>query len=449
MIPVVGVVVVNYNGGQLTVDCLQSLLRTDWPAACLRVVLVDNASDDGVAARVRREIPTVEVLERAVNGGFGAGCNLGIEHLGAVDHVALVNSDAAVDPDWLAPLVDALTNDPRLGAACPKILFADRFVEIEVESETHRRGRGDRRALGVRIAGARVAGVDVWQRTQLVDGFWGWEPDATERAGAEWTGAVARLRLPQSPDAGVVTGSLLLSADRATRVRLRSGGCVAEHVVDEKARWVDVELGGPIVDVINNVGSELTSDGFGADRGYQQLDGPAFDEPADVFAWTGGAVLLRRKYLDEVGRFDERLFMYCEDLDVSWRGARRGWRYRYVPSSVVRHVHAASSIDGSRFKRFHDARNHLVVLSTHTSSACTARAAAKYLIVTASYARRDVVARWFAGRAPDTTVPALRLEAFAGFVRMLPTTLSRRRHPDGVGRMGWGDRSPTTSDRPR
>ncbi len=78
-----------------------------------------------------------------MNGGFGAGCNLGISHLGAVDHVALVNNDAAVDPGWLAPLVDALSNDSRLGAACPKILFADRFVEIEVESETHRRGRGD------------------------------------------------------------------------------------------------------------------------------------------------------------------------------------------------------------------------------------------------------------------------------------------------------------------
>ena len=37
-IPTVGVVVVNYNGGELTIDCLRSLVHTDWPAAKLRVV---------------------------------------------------------------------------------------------------------------------------------------------------------------------------------------------------------------------------------------------------------------------------------------------------------------------------------------------------------------------------------------------------------------------------
>ena len=40
----VGVVVVNYNGGDLTLDCLHSIVRSDWPAAHLRVVLVDNAA---------------------------------------------------------------------------------------------------------------------------------------------------------------------------------------------------------------------------------------------------------------------------------------------------------------------------------------------------------------------------------------------------------------------
>ena len=92
---------------------------------------------------------------------------------------------------------------------------------------------------------------------------------------------------------------------------------------------------------------------------------------------------LCRGDLDDVGRFDERLFDVLRDLDLSWRGSHRGWRYRSVPSSVVRHVHAASSIDGSRFKRFYDVRNHLVVLSTHTSTVRTVHAAAKYLLVTA------------------------------------------------------------------
>ena len=88
-VPRVGIVVVNYNGGDLTIDCLRSLVRTAWPAGQLRVVLVDNASSDGVAARVRSELPVVRVVERDTNDGFGAACNVGIAHLGDVDAVAL------------------------------------------------------------------------------------------------------------------------------------------------------------------------------------------------------------------------------------------------------------------------------------------------------------------------------------------------------------------------
>src|SRR6185436_17926523 len=86
--------------------------------------------------------------------------------------------------------------DPRIGAACPKIRFADDAVEVELTVPTHRPGRGDGRDLGVRCSGARVNGVDVWSRAQLVSGFWGDEPMPPAEAGGQWTGPVARLRLP-------------------------------------------------------------------------------------------------------------------------------------------------------------------------------------------------------------------------------------------------------------
>ena len=89
---------------------------------------------------------------------------------------------------------------------------------------------------------------------------------------------------------------------------------------------------------INNVGNELGPTWEPHDRGYDEPDHGQYDQPEDVWGWCGAAVLLRRRYLDEVGRFDERLFMYCEDVDLSWRGAHAGWRYRYVPTSVVHHA---------------------------------------------------------------------------------------------------------------
>ena len=99
--------------------------------------------------------------------------------------------------------------------------------------------------------------------------------------------------------------------------------------------------------MINNVGSNLFSGGFGGDRGFLEVDEDQYEEPADVFAWCGGAVLLKRAYLDDVGTFDERFFLYYEDTDLSWRGQLRGWRYVYAPDAVVRHHHASSA--GRRF----------------------------------------------------------------------------------------------------
>jgi GT2 family glycosyltransferase len=428
--PVVGVVVVNHNGGELTLDCLQSIVRTEWPAAQLRVVLVDNASDDGIATRVRAELPVVRVVELDRNDGFGAGCNAGIRALGAVDFVALVNNDATVDPDWLRPLVDALTADPALGAACPKILFAGRFLDVELRSATYRRGLGDQRDLGVFLAGARVDGVDQWSRVQLVDGTWGLEPG--DAAGGEWTGPVAHLRVPAagtSAPGAPATVSLLLSADGPRAVALRAGGDEAEHVVGTEPAWFDVTATGPAVTVVNNVGTELLGDGFAVDRGYLEPDDGRFDVPGDVTAWCGGAVVLRQAYLDDVGLFAEELFLYYEDVELSWRGIERGWRYRSVPQSVVRHVHAASSGRGSPLKQFYDERNRLLVLARHRGAVAAATAAARSLVVTASYARRDVVAPLLRRRPARPDVVARRLRAWTAAAGSLPAALraGRRR----------------------
>ena len=96
--PLVGVVVVNYDGGDLTVRCVDSVLALDWPADRLRVVLVDNASSDGVAEKLEGRDPRLTVLRSELNLGFAGGCNAGIRadrprhdgRTGAKDHRCLV-----------------------------------------------------------------------------------------------------------------------------------------------------------------------------------------------------------------------------------------------------------------------------------------------------------------------------------------------------------------------
>jgi len=65
----------------------------------------------------------------------------------------------------------------------------------------------------------------------------------------------------------------------------------------------------------------------------------AYDPRSGETTWcAGAAVLIRRKAFEEVGGFDEQIFfMYCEDVDLSWKLWLRGWKCIYVPDAIVRH----------------------------------------------------------------------------------------------------------------
>ena len=77
-------------------------------------------------------------------------------------------------------------------------------------------------------------------------------------------------------------------------------------------------------------------------RRYRQLDvDPTL--PRDVDWVSGAAVWLRREALDDIGGWDERYFMYMEDVDLCLRLRRAGWRVEYLPSGEVVHVQGVST----------------------------------------------------------------------------------------------------------
>jgi hypothetical protein len=191
--------------------------------------------------------------------------------------------------------------------------------------------------------------------------------------------------------------------------------------------WVDVPLAGDRYDVVNNVGSVLVEGGWGGDRGFLEPDTGQYDEPQDVFAWCGAGVLFPVAYLRDVGLFDERFFMYYEDTDMAWRGRARGWRYTYVPDAVLRHVHAATSVEGSPLFHHFVERNRLVMLAKNAPPRLATGAAARFLLSTASYARRDIVRPVLAGHRPTPGLVKARLGSFAGYLRLLPSVLPDRR----------------------
>ena len=77
-------------------------------------------------------------------------------------------------------------------------------------------------------------------------------------------------------------------------------------------------------------------------RRYRQLDAD-WDHPRDVDWVSGALVFLRRAAVDSVGGWDERYFMYMEDVDLCWRLRRIGWRVAYDPGGEAVHVQGAST----------------------------------------------------------------------------------------------------------
>ena len=77
-------------------------------------------------------------------------------------------------------------------------------------------------------------------------------------------------------------------------------------------------------------------------RRYRQVDADS-SRPRDVDWVSGAAVWLRRSALDGVGGWDERYFMYVEDVDLCWRLRRAGWRVAYEPGAAVEHLLGVST----------------------------------------------------------------------------------------------------------
>ncbi|MCK6557696.1 glycosyltransferase family 2 protein [candidate division KSB1 bacterium] len=117
--PLVSVVIPHWRGAALVQRCLQSLRTTVYQP--FEILLVDNGCEDGSVAATAAQFPEIKVVASAVNLGFAGGCNLGLR-ASRGKYVALLNNDAVVTPNWLAPMVAAMERDDRLAACQPKIL---------------------------------------------------------------------------------------------------------------------------------------------------------------------------------------------------------------------------------------------------------------------------------------------------------------------------------------
>lgn len=113
--------------------------------------------------------------------------------------------------------------------------------------------------------------------------------------------------------------------------------------------------------LVNSVGVVLDHTGAGTDIGYREPDGPIWNTSGPIELFSGGAVLLSAAFIDDLDGFDERYFLYYEDVDLSLRGAERRWAFHCATTSVVTHAVGASAVLlGDDLRRIQD-RNRLWV----------------------------------------------------------------------------------------
>lgn len=121
----VSVIILNWNGERLLSEFLPSVVEYT-PADVAKVIVADNGSTDDSLKILREEFPQVEVWEFEQNYGFAGGYNKALD-MCTTPYAVLLNSDVAVDSDWVAPLLAYMKSHPQCGACQPKILsYRDR-----------------------------------------------------------------------------------------------------------------------------------------------------------------------------------------------------------------------------------------------------------------------------------------------------------------------------------
>ena len=192
--------------------------------------------------------------------------------------------------------------------------------------------------------------------------------------------------------------------------------------------------------LIDYVDGSLTWFGMGYKREVEKPDSPAYDVAKDVLFGTGAAMFVRTDLYREVGGFDERFFMFYEDVDLGWRLNLLGHRVRYVPGSLAYHRHHVTM---KKFGSFRESylleRNALLTMYKNYDDESLARAlpAAMALAVRRSIARTGVDATALdLQRSPGgddvgtVEVPKMALTgayAIDYFVEQLPSLLETRR----------------------
>jgi len=212
-------------------------------------------------------------------------------------------------------------------------------------------------------------------------------PDAKPEPG--WLRALVRA-LESNPDAALATSKVLLAADPSR---------------------------------VNACGASVHVTGIGSCRGLGD-DQHAYVSEERVAAVSGAAFVARRDVLEEVGGFDERFFMYMEDIELSMRVRLAGYEIVLAPRSRVLHDYALTV---PPWKFYYLERNRFLMLSSMFRLRTL-------LALAPALAVAEAGVWWFALRSGPRMTWA-KLRSYLSVLRSLPSIPAERRKVQAIRRV--------------
>lgn len=121
------IIVVNYNGGKVIIDCLSSVLK-ETTRVDYELIIADNNSTDGSVGAIKELFPDVLLIENKENFGFAKANNCAIKESSG-KYVLLLNPDTVILSGAIDKLFEFIESKPDAGAACGKAYNVDGTIQ--------------------------------------------------------------------------------------------------------------------------------------------------------------------------------------------------------------------------------------------------------------------------------------------------------------------------------
>ena len=114
----ISIIVLNYNAGELLLNCINSLMKSTYQN--IEILVVDNISSDDSHTKCKKQFPDIKLIQNRKNLGYCGGNNVGIKEAKG-EFIVILNPDTIVEENWLDEMFNAF-NEFGDGLYQPKII---------------------------------------------------------------------------------------------------------------------------------------------------------------------------------------------------------------------------------------------------------------------------------------------------------------------------------------